>query len=334
MKKIKKYEISTKDYEITSEYLRLIGEKIAPVKHNCDVKVLKKVKDSFKEEKYYKKDNQMLPYHDPDFVLSCIFNYFSLCDKKLEKFKELENEIVHFRRITFNEFQKYEEIRRKIGIARNYPEREREINKKYGKIPREEYENQIIELKESLHFDLNGKKIRIKHIPNHYYHPLIVSENEKIDYINHIIKVGSGKEFINELEAYLAEHNNVFKLFDWWMFSKIDETLDDISIPFYDPKQNAIANFKPGFIFWLQKGDIYTILFIDPKGTEHTYSYRKIQGYSRIFETGKEHKRCIDFSYNGLTVNVKLLLKIKTHQKFWINTKFNGLKILKNLQKR
>jgi len=79
-------------------------------------------------------------------------------------------------------------------------------------------------------------------------------------------------------------------------------------IPYYNPKENNIANFKPDFIFWAQKGKRYLILFVDPKGTEHTDGYRKIDGYSRIFETG-EQKESRDFSYNGFVINVKLLLK-------------------------
>jgi len=92
------------------------------------------------------------------------------------------------------------------------------------------------------------------------------------------------------------------------MFSKLDQTLDEVLIPYYDPNRNRIANFKPDFIFWAQKGKRHLVLLIDPKGTEHANGYRKIDGYSRIFETG-EQKESRDFSYNGFTVNVKLLLK-------------------------
>ena len=34
----------------------------------------------------------------------------------------------------------------------------------------------------------------------------------------------------------------------------------------------------------MQKGNEYLIVFIDPKGTEHTDYQRKIDGYSAIFE--------------------------------------------------
>ena len=143
---------------------------------------------------------------------------------------------------------------------------------------------------------------------NHYYLPVIVSETEKIDYLNHIINVESERKFIEQLEEYLTKPDNIFSQFDWWMFSKLDQTLDEVFIPYYNPKENSIANFKLDFIFWAQKGKRYLILFVDPKGTEHTDGYRKIDGFSRIFETG-ERKQSRDFPYNGFTINVKLLLK-------------------------
>jgi type III restriction enzyme len=68
------------------------------------------------------------------------------------------------------------------------------------------------------------------------------------------------------------------------------------------------------------------ILFVDPKGTEHADGYRKIDGYSRIFEIG-EQKQSKDFSYNGFTINTKLLLKprrgiaevLENYKRYWFD---------------
>ena len=109
-------------------------------------------------------------------------------------------------------------------------------------------------------FEMNNQKIKIKYLANHYYLPVIVSETEKIDYINHIIDVESERIFIEQLEEYLTEPDSVFKQFDWWLFSKLDQTLDDVFIPYYNLKENNIANFKPDFIFWAQKGKRYLTL--------------------------------------------------------------------------
>ena len=50
---------------------------------------------------------------------------------------------------------------------------------------------------------------------------------------------------------------NKFEEFDWWLFSKLDESLDEVYIPYYNPKRNSISHFNPDFIFWLQRGDDY-----------------------------------------------------------------------------
>lgn len=68
------------------------------------------------------------------------------------------------------------------------------------------------------------------------------------------------------------------------MFSKLDEYLDEIYIPYFDPNENRVSKFKPDFIFWIKKNNEYRIIFIDPKGTENTNAYRKIDGYKSIFE--------------------------------------------------
>ena len=41
------------------------------------------------------------------------------------------------------------------------------------------------------------------------------------------------------------------------------------------------ALILPDFIFWLQEGERYFIVFVDPKGTEHRDPDRKIEGYLR-----------------------------------------------------
>jgi len=87
------------------------------------------------------------------------------------------------------------------------------------------------------------------------------------------------------------------------MFSKLDESLDEVYIPYYDGSSNKIREFKPDFIFWLQKGTDYFIVFIDPKGTVHTDYQRKIDGYSKIFED-KQNKKNLAIKFNNKRVKV------------------------------
>jgi hypothetical protein len=182
------------------------------------------------------------------------------------------------------------------------------LDEQYGKIPREEFEKKHKILVDSGSFELKNQKVKIKYLANHYYLPVVVSEKDKVDYLNHIIDVESEIKFIEQLEEYLQKGDNVFNKYDWWMFSKLDQTLDEVHIPYYSSKENEMAKFKPDFIFWMQKGNEYIILFVDPKGTEHADSYRKIDGYANIFEN-KEQRTIKSFPYNGYNIKTKLLLK-------------------------
>ncbi|HQI26319.1 MAG TPA: restriction endonuclease subunit R, partial [Candidatus Paceibacterota bacterium] len=305
-----KYPISREDFDITTKFYDFLGDKITLAKYDCEVKVLKKAKESFAEKERYYDLGERNSLFEPELILDRIFDYLGVKNRELEKFKKLENEIVHFKKVRFSGPEKYEEIRKKIDFMKQYPENKKELDESYGKISVDKYAEQLKLFEEAGKYEVKNQKIKIKYLANHYYLPVIVSETEKIDYLNHIINVDSEVRFIEQLEEYLARRNNVFTQFDWWMFSKLDQTLDEVFIPYYNPKENKISNFKPDFIFWAQKDKRYLILFVDPKGTEHTDGYRKIDGYSRLFETD-EQKESRDFSYNGFVINTKLLLKPK-----------------------
>ncbi|MEM3193321.1 MAG: restriction endonuclease subunit R, partial [Candidatus Parvarchaeota archaeon] len=136
----------------------------------------------------------------------------------------------------------------------------------------------------------------------HYYLPVIISKNAKVNFINHIITHDSERKFLEALEEY-TEKNKINV--DYWFFSKIDENLDKIYIPYYNKKDNRPAKFFPDFIFWLRRDDVYYIIFVDPKGIEYTDYEYKVDGYSKIFE---ENDRPKEFNYNGLKVRVMLYL--------------------------
>jgi hypothetical protein len=173
--------------------------------------------------------------------------------------------------------------------------------------------------------EYKGKQLRIKYVTNHYYLPIILSDDERIDYIKHIIKTPSEVKFVNDLEDYLERSDNKFKDFDWWFFSKLDESLDEIYIPYYNPNINNVSQFYPDFIFWLNKGIDYFIVFVDPKGTEYVSAYRKIDGYKTLFEEKNETKiigHIID--NNVYKVRIKLLFRTddtskatKEYKQYW-----------------
>ena len=60
--------------------------------------------------------------------------------------------------------------------------------------------------------EYQGKRLKIRHVANHYYIPIILSgETERIDYIKHIIQEDSEIKFLNRLEEYLAKPSNRFQ---------------------------------------------------------------------------------------------------------------------------
>ena len=212
--------------------------------------------------------------------------------KEVDGLKKLEDEIRHFKHITVS-LEDISKLKHKAERVRDYkdPHEEQKLlmrQFKEGIIPEEQFQkayNATLQQQQTKKefFVHGGKRISIKHIAQHYYLPVVLSKDGKADYIRHIIKAPSEVKFIKDLENYLAQPNNRFQQFDWWFFSKLDESLDEVYIPYYDPKTNRIARFKPDFIFWLCKGSRYWIVFVDPKGTEHVDYQRKIDGYSEVF---------------------------------------------------
>jgi len=302
-----KYPISREDFDITSQFYGFLGDKIALAKYDCEVKVLKKANESFTEKERYYDFGERNSLFEPELILDRIFDYLGVKSREFEKFKELENEIVHFKKVRFSDGEKYEEIRKKIDFMKQYPEKKKKLDESYGEISADRYAEQLKLFEEAGKYEVKNQKIKIKYLANHYYLPVLVSETEKIDYLNHIINVDSEVRFIEELEEYLANPDNIFSRFDWWMFSKIDQTLDEVFIPYYNHKENRMDNYHPDFIFWLQKGNSYLILFVDPHGTAYSDINKKIDYYSEIFEM-KETKESKKFSFNGFDIKTKLLL--------------------------
>ncbi|NSW44939.1 MAG: DEAD/DEAH box helicase family protein, partial [Bacteroidales bacterium] len=333
-KDVVKYPIHPDDYQMVNDFFNCIGDKIALCKFDCDVRVLNKLKEVFNGHKsaYFIETKDQIKINNPEFLLRNIFKHFSNKAKEFKTFKKLEEEIIHFKRIniTADKLNSLREKIEKVKKAKDKDQLKKEIKEKFEKkeIDIDEYTRQIENLSTNIVKETESKystneNLKIKYIANHYYLPVALTESERADFIQHIIKHKSEVDFINELENYLQQENNYFSQFDWWFFSKIDETLDEIYIPYYNPKTNRIDKFKPDFIFWLKKGDEYTILFVDPKGTEHSDAYRKIDGYKRMFGTKAGN-------YNNLKIKVKLLLKTsdlakveEEYKNYWFDSLIN-----------
>ncbi len=220
----------------------------------------------------------------------------------------MDDEIKHFKNIKVH-LEDLKELQQKINKVKDYPERQKKIKEALAKLngdTRQMFENML--MKEATEtYEHKHKKIKLKYIANHYYVPLILSDEEKIDYMTHIIKTPSEVKFINDLETYLNKDDNYFKKFNWWAFCKIDESLDEINIPYYNPDGNKISKFKPDFIFWFKKDNNYSIVFIDPKGIKHSDYMYKIDGCKMIFEENKGKIK--EFKYQDFTCKVYTFLR-------------------------
>jgi len=326
-KTIQKFSVTHDDLNLSKQYFGYLGERVVLVKHECEPRMLDKIQGSFeKEDTYYDFDYDQ-SFLRPDLVLDRILNHYSLRQRVFDRFKILQEEIVHFKRIKYTGQEQIAEFLEKIRQVKRYGEKadkEKQIELQFDKDgDKTKYKKGIQQLERDYKPEADFKDLRIKYIQNHYYIPLILSEEEKIDYITHVITVPSEIKFIKDIEQHISQPDNFFADFDWWLFSKLDENLDEIYIPYYNPKENRISRFKPDFIFWMKKGNNYRILFIDPKGTEHVDAYRKIEGFSMLFEESGEDKQ---FKYNGCTVCANLFLKPKDiastlprYKKYWFD---------------
>ena len=332
-----KFEVSNKDFGILNKFIEFIpDDRVLLMKYSeklegMPVEKIKAIRASItKKEDFYKPGEKS--YKSLDVLIGRIFDYLSVVPEEFKDLKELQEEIRHFKNIKVC-LEDVSEIQKKIEKVKDYPSQIRELQEQYGKISPQEYTERAKNLSGEEDFESDHKKIKIKYIANHYYIPLILSLEEKVDYIKHIIKTQSEARFINDLEDHLTKGDNKFKEYDWWIFSKLDESLDAVFIPYYNPNINDFSNFFPDFIFWLKKGDDYFIVFVDPKGTEHAGAYRKIDGYKKLFEeNGKERV----FNHNGFKVKIKLLLRPEDiskapaeYRQYWFDNMEKMLDVIK-----
>lgn len=328
------FPINERDFDLVKKYFYYLEDpKVFLMYHECDLATYKVLKESFDNpSEYYKFDNNLCVLN-PVFLIEKILTHFSLRPEEFERFEVLDGKkfIVHFKKIKFLGKEKLEEFLEKVKKVGNYKEREDKLKQlelefqKHKNVKR--LTKEIQKLDKEFPQEVSFKDLKIKYIHNHYYIPLILSEKEKVDYIKHIIKRESEVKFVEKLEEYLEKENNLFEKFDWWFFSKIDEDLDEVYIPWYDPKSHSIRKFKPDFIFWLCKGKNYHIVFVDPKSISFTDYEYKVDWYKKLFENKK-----FDSPEKNYKIKVSLYLYTKEkvpqgYKKYWFE---NIEKVLRN----
>jgi hypothetical protein len=310
----RKFEIQPGESALLRDYVNYLGdERLLLARHNLSPQQIGLLHKTLAAPTTYFNPNTGRKFGQVEILLPRLTQYFDLIPQAVQGFKPLEDEINHFKHIRVL-LKDITELRKKIDAVKLYKDpagQESQLKQqlKEGRIDIDQYTLAVKGLartEPAETFEYNGQRLRIKHIARHYYLPLLLSAVEKIDFINRVIRIKSEVDFIKQLEAYLDEPDNLFKQYDWWLFSRTDETADKVVLPYYDPTQNRIRDFHPDFVFWLVKGNDYTILFVDPKGmTASGYQY-KIDGYKELFRDDSRDYHI--FKHNGYHVRVALAM--------------------------
>ncbi|PUD48956.1 restriction endonuclease subunit R [Helicobacter pylori] len=268
------FKMSEKNFKDLKEYFHLMSEKHFILKHEIyNPKDYELLKDLIQTKRFEIELNWH--YKDLDDLISILKKRLYLNQKvPKDEFNALDDEkIVHFKRIQVKADKK-EELVKTIQEVKEYAP----LDKERIKIAQGEIDiDNIDKHKQDRTFKVD--EAELLKLKEHYYTPLIKAKN--CDWLKHVVKVESEIDFLKELQE-TETIKTLQENYDFWAFSKIDEHLDNLFIPYFNSATEM--KFFPDFIFWLQKGNTQIICFIDPKGTEHTSSLRKAYWYKELFK--------------------------------------------------
>jgi rRNA maturation endonuclease Nob1 len=249
----------------------------------------------------YKEGNK---FYDMEFLMKRIIEHISVKNKYAEAVKPMSDEIIHFKHVKISNLSEEEvkSLKEKAEKVKQFNENltDEEIEEKIqkGEISYKKAKKLNAGVEEE-----NFKDLTIKNAAKHYYLPLIYAEKEKIDYIKHIITVPSEVRFLKNLNKFIADADFESE----WMFSKIDESLDSLHMPYFDKKDNRLRRFFPDFIFWVKKGRDYKIILVDPKGTSNSDYQNKIDEFERLFLDENGEKKVFSHKDYKITFDLKLV---------------------------
>ncbi len=272
------FKMSAKNFKDLKEYFHLMSEKHFILKHEIyDPKDYTLLKEMI-QTAHFKKVSTW-HYKDLDYMISEIKGKLYPNQKvPKDEFNALDSEkIVHFKRVKVRADKK-EKLIQTIQEVKEYAP----LDKERIKIAQGEIDPYDIEKhKQDKTFKVDG--VELLKLKEHYYTPLIKAKN--CDWLKHVVKVKSESDFLEEL---LKITETLQENYDFWAFSKIDEHLDNLFIPYIDNGATE-RKFFPDFIFWLEKGGTQIICFIDPKGSKHTDYEHKADAYKlfkdKVFNT-------------------------------------------------
>ncbi|GAA7635287.1 DEAD/DEAH box helicase family protein [Helicobacter pylori] len=288
------FKMSGKNFKDLKEYFNLMSEKHFILKHEIyDPKDYAQLKRMI-QKAHFKKVSTW-HYKDLDYMISEIKGKLYPNQKvPKDEFNALDNEkIVHFKRIKVKA-DKQEALIKTIQEVKEHAPLDKEtlrIKIAQGEIDPYDAEKH----KQDKTFEVDG--VELLKLKEHYYTPLIKAKD--CDWLKHVVKVKSEIDFLQELQDQETT-KTLQENYDFWAFSKIDEHLDNLFIPYIN--NVAERRFFPDFIFWLQKGDTQIICFIDPKGITYADYEHKADAY-------KLFKDKIFNSKNDPNFKIKVVLK-------------------------
>ncbi|GAA7904593.1 hypothetical protein HpCOL288_02830 [Helicobacter pylori] len=265
------FKMSEKNFKDLKEHFHLMSEKHFILKHEIyNSKDYELLKDMIQKEHFKKVPTWH--YKDLDCMISEIKGKLYPNQKvPKDEFNALDNEkIVHFKRIKVRA-DKEEALIKTIQEVKEYAPLDKEtLIKKIAQGEIDPYDAE--KHKQNKTFEVDGAEL-LK-LKEHYYTPLIKAKN--CDWLKHVVKVESEIDFLKELQE-TETIKTLQENYDFWAFSKIDEHLDNLFIPYF----NSVTEkrFFPDFIFWLQKGDTQIVCFIDPKGITYADYEHKADAY-------------------------------------------------------
>lgn len=330
----RKFELPADELALLQRYVDWLGDdRLLLAIHDLQPSQVERLRHSLAVPDDYFNSQAERRFGNINVLIPRLTTYFSIVPSEVADFKPLADEIQHFKHIRV-ELKDVTALKDKIDKVANYQKPRATVDELFMMVERGEITaaDAIGEAQAYQHGSAEeeftppgGVTLWIKYVAEHYYLPLLMAADEKIDYIQHVIHVTSEVNFVKKLEAAISGEENPFAGWDWWMFSRTDETLDRLVLPYYDPKQNRIRDFHPDFVFWLQKGEDYRIVFVDPKGFQNTDYQYKIDGYRELFED-PENGGVKVFKYGSKRVTVQLFLFTANasmlpegYKKYWID---------------
>ncbi len=265
------FKMSEKNFKDLKECFNLMSEKHFILKHEIyDPKDYEQLKKMIQKERVKKVSTWH--YKDLDYMISEIKGKLYPNQKvPKDEFNALDNEkIVHFKRIKVKADKEEALIKTIQEVKEHAPLDKETLRIKIAQGEIDPYDAEKHKQDKTFKVD-DAELLKLK---EHYYTPLIKAKD--CDWLKHVVKVKSEIDFLQELQDQETT-KTLQENYDFWAFSKIDEHLDNLFIPYFN--NAAERRFFPDFIFWLQKGGTQIICFIDPKGSKHTDYEHKADAY-------------------------------------------------------